>query len=228
MRPRVRSYGDNSTRTRSPGRMRMKFMRNLPLMWASTRWPFSSSTANMVLGSGSMTVPSTSIASRLATGYVRPFLTRSVGPGGPTHERVAYQRWSFPATGRSCHGQDLRTVLGHRDRVLEMGRHRAVGGNDGPVVGLEPGVMAAECEHRLDRQAQPGLELAARPARPEVGYLRLLVHRGADPVAHELADDAEPRPSGDRLDRRRDVLDVVARGRRRDAGHHRFAGQVDE
>ena len=43
----------------------MKFIRSLPLMWASTRWPFSSSTANIVFGSGSMTVPSTSIASRL-------------------------------------------------------------------------------------------------------------------------------------------------------------------
>src|SRR3989304_915887 len=42
MRPRVRSYGDSSTRTRSPGRIRMKFIRSLPLMWARTRCPFSS------------------------------------------------------------------------------------------------------------------------------------------------------------------------------------------
>ena len=38
----------------------------------------------------------------------------------------------------------------------------------------------------------------------------------------------ELRPRGDRLDGGRDVLDVVARDRRRDAGHHRLAGQVDE
>ena len=79
----------------------MKFIRSLPLMWASTRWPFSSSTANMVLGRGSITVPSTSIASRLATGYVLPFLTHSAGPSGPTHERVAYQTYPFQATVRS-------------------------------------------------------------------------------------------------------------------------------
>src|SRR5207344_2095897 len=133
MRPRVRSYGDSSTRTRSPGRIRMKFIRSLPLMWASTRWPFSSSTANIVLGSGSMTVPSTSIASRLATGYVLPFLMRSAGPTGPTHERVAYQICGIQATA-SQGGQDLGTVLGHGDRILEVGGQRAILGVDRPVV----------------------------------------------------------------------------------------------
>ena len=34
MRPRVRSYGDISTVTLSPGRMRMKFIRSLPEIWA--------------------------------------------------------------------------------------------------------------------------------------------------------------------------------------------------
>src|SRR5450759_1013542 len=75
IRPRVRSYGDNSTRTRSPGRIRMKFIRSFPLIWARTRWPFSSSTANIVFGSGSRTVPSTSIASFLP----------NVLPGVPAH-----------------------------------------------------------------------------------------------------------------------------------------------
>ena len=54
-------------------------------------------------------------------------------------------------------------------------------------------VVAAEGEHRLDGQAQAGLELAARAAGPVVGDLRLLVHLGADAVADELADDAAAR-----------------------------------
>ncbi len=58
----------------------MKFMRSLPLMWARTRWLFSSSMANIALGSGSMTVPSTSIASFLATGGVGLLLSVG-GPG---------------------------------------------------------------------------------------------------------------------------------------------------
>ena len=162
----------------------MKFIRSLPLMWASTRWPFSSSTANMVFGSGSMTVPSTSIASFLATGYVLPFLTRSVGPRGPTHERVAYQSRPIPATA-ACHsdGQDLGTVLGDGDGVLEMGGQRPVAGDDGPVVRAGWRLVPPEREHRLDGQAQAGLQLAAGPAGPVVGDLRLLVHLGADAVA---------------------------------------------
>src|SRR4029453_11096847 len=81
VRPRGGSYGANSTRTRSPGRIRMKFIRNLPLMWASTRWPFSSSTANIVFGNGSMTVPSTSIASFLATGWSASLSHAECRPG---------------------------------------------------------------------------------------------------------------------------------------------------
>src|SRR5207302_37660 len=63
MRPRVRSYGDSSTRTLSPGRMRMKCFRILPEMCANTLCLFSSSTWNMALGNVSRTVPVTSIAS---------------------------------------------------------------------------------------------------------------------------------------------------------------------
>src|SRR3990170_2526626 len=168
MRPRVRSYGESSTRTRSPGRIRMKFIRSLPEMWASTRWPFSSSTANMVFGSGSRTVPSTSIASFLATGGAVSLSHGECRPGGPTHERVAYQnlgRSGKPEDGTwrpersSDTGQDLGTVLGHRDGVLEVGGHRAVGGDHRPVIRQDGDVVAAEGEHRLDGEADPGLEL---------------------------------------------------------------------
>src|SRR6185436_6967827 len=72
IRPRVRSYGDSSTLTRSPGRIRMKFMRILPLTCASTRCPLSSSTRNIAFGSGSTTVPSTSIASSFGMGVTPP------------------------------------------------------------------------------------------------------------------------------------------------------------
>src|SRR5919199_5104753 len=42
--------------------MRVQCWRILPLMWASTRCPFCSSTRNIALGSGSTTRPSTSMA----------------------------------------------------------------------------------------------------------------------------------------------------------------------
>src|ERR1700730_10257338 len=43
--------------------MRMKFLRILPETWARTRCLFSSSTRNMALGNGSITVAITSMAS---------------------------------------------------------------------------------------------------------------------------------------------------------------------
>src|ERR1700691_5902358 len=63
IRPRVKSYGESSTATRSPGRMRIKFLRIFPENWASPLFLFSSSTRNIALGSGSTTVAITSMAS---------------------------------------------------------------------------------------------------------------------------------------------------------------------
>ena len=54
----------------------MKCMRILPDTWASTLCPFSSSTRNIALGSGSTTVPSTSIASSLAMAWALVALRR--------------------------------------------------------------------------------------------------------------------------------------------------------
>src|SRR5262245_17142493 len=52
-------------------------------MWASTLCPFSSSTRNMALGSGSVTVPSTSIASFF--GNLRVILATGT-PDPPTEQ----------------------------------------------------------------------------------------------------------------------------------------------
>src|SRR5438874_4266579 len=110
IRPRVRSYGDSSTFTRSPGRMRMKFMRILPLTCASTRCPLSSSTRNIAFGSGSTTVPSTSIASSF--GIALRHLD-----GAPRSAR-----------------QNLRVGVSHGDRVLEVGGQAAVPRHRRPAV----------------------------------------------------------------------------------------------
>src|SRR5919109_661253 len=66
MRARSRSYGDTSTRTRSPGRMRMRKRRILPATWPRTSWPLSSCTRNMAFGSASTTSPSNSTFSSFA------------------------------------------------------------------------------------------------------------------------------------------------------------------
>ena len=104
----------------------------------------------------------------------------------------------------------------------------AVGRRDRPAVRADPRLVAAEREHRLDGEAQAGLEPAAAAAGAVVRDLRLLVHLGADAVADVGAHDAVAARDADVLDRRSDVLERVARHRRGDAREHRRAGVVDE
>src|SRR5213593_1276569 len=63
MRPRVRSYGEMATITLSPAMTRIRKRRIFPASVATTLCPFTSATRNVVLGSTSETVPSTSMAS---------------------------------------------------------------------------------------------------------------------------------------------------------------------
>src|SRR6185437_8753388 len=55
-----------ATVTVSPGRMRMKFLRILPAIWATISCPFSRRTRNCVLARAATTLPCTWIASSLA------------------------------------------------------------------------------------------------------------------------------------------------------------------
>src|SRR5215468_2922076 len=99
MRPRVRSYGDSSSFTLSPGRIRMKCIRIFPEMCASTLWPpLSRTTRNMALGSGSMTVPSTSMASSFGTAATLSDL-RNLGRLPPSTNRPSCtgKRAAIPA-----------------------------------------------------------------------------------------------------------------------------------
>src|SRR5205085_9824470 len=66
--PRVRSYGESSTFTRSPGRMRMKCLRIFPDTTPRiSRSELSSLSLNIALGNACDTVASISIGSDLAT-----------------------------------------------------------------------------------------------------------------------------------------------------------------
>src|SRR5512142_246488 len=173
--------------------MRMKFIRSLPLMWARTRCPFSSSTANIVFGSGSTTVPSTSIASFFATGTssfssLFAFATRAK-PSPAAHEPKSYQMPRRAATGGSDRREDRRPLVRDGDGVLEMGGERAVARRDGPAVALDVDVVPAEGQHRLDREADARLEPDPLRARAVVGHLWVLVHLGADPMSDEVPDD---------------------------------------
>src|SRR5713226_4438977 len=175
MRPRVRSYGDSSTFTRSPGRMRMKFIRILPLTWASTRWPFSNSTRNIAFGSGSTTVPSTSIASSLVIDAAPAF--PNAAPASSTPLRDGRGRSPVPA------GEDVRTAFRDRDRVLEVRGQAAVLRHRRPPVVQHAHLPASHRHHGLDGQDHARLELRPPSGLAEVRDLRLFVQRPADAVS---------------------------------------------
>lgn len=66
MRPLVKSYGDISTVTRSPGKILIKFILILPETCAKTVCPLANSTLNCVLGKASLTVASSQMGSSFA------------------------------------------------------------------------------------------------------------------------------------------------------------------
>src|SRR5882757_6024660 len=111
-------------------------------MCASTRCPLSSSTRNMAFGNGSVTVPSTRIASSL--GFASELTTSSSGNRhfgrtalqengagvGPERAKQARRRparlhhvgWPLPGER-----EDLGAVVADGDGVLEVGRTAGVG-----------------------------------------------------------------------------------------------------
>jgi hypothetical protein len=103
-----------------------------------------------------------------------------------------------------------------------------VGGHYGPAVVEDLDFVGAEGEHRLDRQAEPGLQLSAAERGREVGHLRLFVHLGTDAVPDEGTHHPVPVLFGDAFDRGRDIADPIARDGRSDPLEHRLAGRLDE
>src|SRR4029079_13121384 len=108
-------------------------MRIFPEMWASTLWPFSSSTRNMAFGNGSMTVPSRTIASSLGLGSAD--LQRLARAGIATHSRLYMgAKTHHKAEGRSYNSPSSRPTLGDSWSVQAAERTMAYGIVAGLVV----------------------------------------------------------------------------------------------
>src|ERR1700674_5076886 len=155
MRPRFRSYGESSTATLSPARMRMKFLRILPETCASTWCLFSSSTRNIALGNGSITVAMTSIASSLEFPESPFFFSSRIGLAiisrVPTDQsKVQPLQLSPRRPGHLFRArQNPRPVGGNRHGVLEMRRGAAIRCFRHPLV-PHANFRASSIHHRLD------------------------------------------------------------------------------
>src|SRR5919199_837099 len=131
MRARLRSYGETSTRTRSPGRMRMRKRRILPATCPSTSWPLSSCTRNIAFGSASTTSPSNSTFSSFAKRYAsdRSYV-RGLRPLGALAELVLDLRTL---------GQRAESVTLNRGEVHERVLPAVIRGDESePLLVAEP------------------------------------------------------------------------------------------
>src|SRR5271170_1091809 len=225
MRPRVRSYGESSTATRSPARMRMKFFLIFPEMWASTWCLFSSSTRNMAFGSGSITVAITSMASSLP---LSPGFFFSFSGLGRMRSCVPHQLTSASCRlpDRPCRffrpRQNPRSVLCYRHRVLKMRRIAAVRRYRRPLIVQHSHARTARIHHRLDREHHALLQLGTLARRSVIRQLRVLVHLRADSVAHEFAHHRIPVLFYPLLHRCRYVAQAIPCPDLRDALFQRF------
>ena len=87
------------------------------------------------------------------------------------------------AFGRN--GEDLDALLGHPDRVLELGRQRAIASDRSPSVGKDLHVRPAEIDHRLDGKQHARLEHQSFTGTADVDDVRLIVKEPAEAVTAE-------------------------------------------
>ena len=124
--------------------------------------------------------------------------------------------------------EDLVTVLGDADRVLELGGERAVLGHGGPAVAEQLHLPAAEIDHRLHREEHAGPKLRAGAGLAVVQHVRRVVEDPPDAVTAEIAHHGATLALGIALDRVADVAQPRAGPHLGDAAHRGIVGDVDE
>src|SRR6266852_4079287 len=221
MRPRVRSYGESSTATLSPAKMRIKFLRIFPETCASTLCLFSSSTRNIAFGKGSITVAITSMASSF--GFPEsPFSFFSYGgfdicscvpclPGWPGH-------FFRP-------GQNPRPIRGHGYGVLEMRRRTSIGRFRHPLA-AHLHFRPAGVHHRFDGDDHAFLQTRPASRLPVIRKVRFIVHPSADAVSHKLPHHRIAVLLDPTLHRVTDIAEAVAWAHHVNRAIQRFAGHI--
>src|SRR5882724_5860598 len=104
--------------------------------------------------------------------------------------------------------EDLHPVRRDQHGVLELGRKGAVLGHRGPIVVQHFDFVAADVDHRLDREGHARLEAIAFAPVPVVLHLRLIVELAADAVADEIAHDRAALTLGELLNSRPNVAEA--------------------
>src|SRR5579864_1398004 len=136
--------------------MRIKFLRIFPEMCASTWCLFSSSTRNIALGSGSITVAITSMASSL--GLDASALRLSASGRLPMCPLARLPRWSLHFAGTR---ENPGPVGCNRHGMLKMRRVGPVRRNRGPIILEHAHIRSANVHHGLDGEYHAFLQAQA-------------------------------------------------------------------
>src|SRR5215471_16250755 len=233
MRPRVKSYGESSTATLSPAKIRMKFLRILPETCASTWCLFSSSTRNIAFGNGSMTVAITSIASSLELPE-SPFFFSSSRFAMFSQTARHGRRLLQPLTilpSRSSYlfrpRQNPGAVRGYGHGMLKMRRRLPIGGFGCPFVS-HPNVRTARVHHRLDRNHHAFLQSRAAPGFAIIRQVRLVVHFRSDAMPDKFANHRKTILLDQALHCVANVTEPVSRAHLVNRAVERFLGHVEQ
>src|SRR5215208_434298 len=160
-------------------------------MCASTLCPLSSSTRNCVLGSASVTVPSTSMTSSLAKDLRSQMVTRWLS--GQTNMLSRQLPHSHPHAAFSpgfatVPGEHPRAFVRDGDGVLEVGGEGAVGCVDRPAVPLaQADLVAPKGDHGLNGEGHAREEARPCAGSAIVGDLGALVHLAPYSVGDEVS-----------------------------------------
>src|SRR3546814_18734223 len=102
--------------------------------------------------------------------------------------RCTTRPYRGPQTARSDRsgvGQDLATIAGHQQGVLELGTAATVLGDHRPVVLPHVPLVGAQVEHRLDGEGQPRTDVVVVVRVVVVSTAKTGVEVRADGVASE-------------------------------------------
>src|SRR5438270_13003752 len=236
MRPRVKSYGESSTATLSPARMRIKFLRILPETCARTWCLFSSSTRNMALGNGSMTVAITSMASSfgfpespLSLFFSTPSAIFSFTLPGRAQACLQPGALQNQLPGRAGHlfraRQNPRPVGSDGHGMLEVRRRAAIRSFRDPLV-PHPHFRAAGIDHGLDGDDHAFLQPRAASFLAVIRKVGLVMHPGADAVPDKLPHHRETVLLDPALHGMADVAEAVASAHLVNRAVVRLAGHI--
>jgi hypothetical protein len=114
----------------------------------------------------------------------------AVGTSREARSAILARPWpgSRPRRAPGLLGEDLETLTGDQDGVLELGGQGAIRGHDRPLVVEHANLGTSEVDHGLDGEHHAGSQPETGTARPDVRDMRSHVHLAADSVTTELAD----------------------------------------